>query len=57
VLLGLGTVVAVGISASLFFALRPQQQTGGSELYNTSNRTTPDGLANLPPARRPSSSA
>jgi type IV secretory pathway VirB10-like protein len=48
VLLGLGTVVAVGISASLFFALRPQQQTGGSELYNTSNRTTPDGLANLP---------
>jgi type IV secretory pathway VirB10-like protein len=48
VLLGLGTVAAVGIGASLFFALRPQHQTGGSELYNTSNRTTPDGLANLP---------
>jgi type IV secretion system protein VirB10 len=48
VLLGLGTVAAVGIGGALFFALRPQHQTGGSELYNTSNRTTPDGLANLP---------
>ncbi len=48
VLLGLGTVAAVGIGGALFFALRPQHQTGGLELYNTSNRTTPDGLANLP---------
>ena len=48
VLLGLGAVAAVGIGGALFFALRPQQQTTGSELYNTSNRTTPDGLANLP---------
>ena len=32
----------------LFLALRPQHQTTGSELYNTSNRMTPDGLANLP---------
>jgi type IV secretion system protein VirB10 len=48
VLVGLGTVAAVGIGGALFFALRPQHQTGGSELYNTSNRTTPDGLANLP---------
>jgi type IV secretion system protein VirB10 len=48
VLLGLGTVAAVGIGGALFLALRPQHQTGGSELYNTSNRTTPDGLANLP---------
>jgi len=48
VLLGLGTVAAVGIGGALFFALRPQHQTGGSELYNTSNRATPDGLANLP---------
>jgi type IV secretion system protein VirB10 len=48
VLLGLGTVAAVGIGGALFFALRPEHQTGGSELYNTSNRTTPDGLANLP---------
>jgi type IV secretion system protein VirB10 len=48
VLLGLGTVAAVGIGGALFFALRPQHQTSGSELYNTNNRTTPDGLANLP---------
>ncbi len=48
VLLGLGTVAAVGIGAALVVTLRPQRQTGGSELYNTSNRTTPDGLANLP---------
>ena len=48
VLLGLGTIAAVGIGGALFLALRPQHQTAGSELYNTSNRTTPDGLANLP---------
>ena len=48
VLLGLGAVAAVGIGGTLFLALRPQHQTSGSELYNTSNRTTPDGLANLP---------
>jgi len=48
VLLGLGTVAAVGIGGALVVALRPQHQTSGSELYNTSNRTTPDGLANLP---------
>jgi type IV secretory pathway VirB10-like protein len=48
VLLGLGTVAAVGIGGALFVALRPQHQSSGSELYNTSNRTTPDGLANLP---------
>ena len=48
VLLGLGTVAALGIAGALFLALRPQTQTTGSELYNTSNRMTPDGLANLP---------
>ena len=48
VLLGLGTVAAIGIGGALFLALRPQHQTTGSELYNTSNRMTPDGLANLP---------
>jgi type IV secretion system protein VirB10 len=48
VLLGLGTVAAIGIGGALFLALRPQYQTTGSELYNTSNRMTPDGLANLP---------
>jgi len=48
VLLGLGTVAAIGICGALFFALKPQHQTTGSELYNTNNRNTPDGLANLP---------
>ena len=48
VLLGLGTAVAIGIGGALFFALKPQHQTKGSELYNTNNRSTPDGLANLP---------
>jgi type IV secretion system protein TrbI len=48
VLLGLGTVAAIGIGGALFLALQPQHQTTGSELYNTSNRMTPDGLANLP---------
>ncbi|MBO0712033.1 MAG: TrbI/VirB10 family protein [Acetobacteraceae bacterium] len=48
VLLGLGTVAAIGIGGALFFALKPQHQTTGSELYNTNNRSTPDGLANLP---------
>ena len=48
VLLGLGTAAAIGIGGALFFALKPQHQTTGSELYNTNNRNTPDGLANLP---------
>src|SRR4029077_2829658 len=49
VLLGLGIVAAVGIGGALFAALQPNREaTGGSELYNTNNRTTPGGLANLP---------
>ena len=48
VLIGLGVVAAAGVAAALFFALAPHRPTTGSELYNTSNRTTPDGLANLP---------
>ncbi len=48
VLIGLGATAALGIGGALFLALRPQHQTTGSELYNTSNRMTPDGLANLP---------
>ena len=47
VLLGLGAAAAIGIGGALFFALKPQHQTTGSELYNTNNRNTPDGLANL----------
>lgn len=48
VLLGLGAAAAVGIGGALFLALRPQHPTASSELYNTNNRTTPDGLATLP---------
>jgi type IV secretion system protein VirB10 len=48
VLLGLGSVAAVGIAGALFFALRPHETTGGTELYNTANRSTPDGLSVLP---------
>ena len=48
VLAGLGVVAAAGISVAVFFALQPQRRTTGPELYNTDNRTTPDGLANLP---------
>jgi type IV secretion system protein VirB10 len=48
VLLGLGAAAAIGIGGALFFALKPQHQTTGSELYNTNNRNTPDGLASLP---------
>ena len=48
VLIGLGGVAALGIGGALFLALRPQHAPTGSELYNTNNRTTPDGLAALP---------
>jgi type IV secretory pathway VirB10-like protein len=48
VLFGLGAAVAVAIGGILLFALRPQQRTTGTELFNTNNRNTPDGLANLP---------
>ncbi|HEY1722892.1 MAG TPA: TrbI/VirB10 family protein [Magnetospirillaceae bacterium] len=47
-LLGLCAAAAIGIGGALFFALKPQHHTTGSELYNTNNRNTPDGLANLP---------
>ena len=48
VLVGLGVVAAAGMSVALFFTLQPQRRTTGAELYNTDNRSTPDGLANLP---------
>lgn len=48
VLVGMGIVAAVGICSALVMALRPHPQAASSELYNTSNRTTPDGLAKLP---------
>jgi len=48
VLLGLGGVAAIAIAGALFFALRPHTSSGGSELYNTANRSTPEGLSVLP---------
>jgi type IV secretion system protein TrbI len=48
VLLGLGAPAALGIGGALFIALKPQHRTAGSELYNTDNRNTADGLATLP---------
>ncbi len=48
VLLGLCAVAALGIGGALFLALKPQHRTAGSELYDTNNRNTPDGLATLP---------
>ncbi len=47
VLVGLGAAAALGIGGALFLALKPQHGTASSELYNTNNRNTPDGLANL----------
>ena len=48
VLLGLGAAVAVAIGGILLVALRPPHHATGTELFNTNNRNTPDGLANLP---------
>jgi type IV secretory pathway VirB10-like protein len=48
VLFGVGAAAAIGVGGALLFALKPQHQTAGSELYNTNNRNTPDGLASLP---------
>ena len=48
VLVGLGIVTTASICVALVMALQPHSQTVSSELYNTNNRTTPDGLAKLP---------
>jgi type IV secretory pathway VirB10-like protein len=48
VLLGLGLLAAIAVASALFFALQPRRQVAGSELYNVDNRSTPDGLSNLP---------
>jgi type IV secretion system protein TrbI len=48
VLLGLAAIAAIGIGGALMFALKPQHQPNGTELYNINSRNTPDGLANLP---------
>lgn len=48
VLLGIGGLAAVAIAGALFFALRPHESGGGSELYDTANHATPEGLSALP---------
>ena len=48
VLLGVGAAAAICVGGALLFALKPQHRTTGTELFNTNNRNTPDGLANLP---------
>ena len=48
VLIGLGAVSAIAVSAAVFLALQSSRRESAGELYNTDNRTTPDGLANLP---------
>ncbi len=48
VMFGLGITAAAGIGGAIFLALGPQHEAARTELLNTNNRTTPDGLANLP---------
>jgi type IV secretion system protein TrbI len=50
VLIGLAAVVAITVSSTLIWALYQGQRkpTGGTELYNTENKPTPDGLTTLP---------
>ncbi|MFS3137549.1 TrbI/VirB10 family protein [Gluconacetobacter sacchari] len=48
VILGLSVVAVACIGGALYLALKPAPPKSNAELYNTGNRTTPDGLANLP---------
>lgn len=48
VIVVLALMLAVAIAAALFLALRPGLKIDRTELYGTDNRTTPDGLSNLP---------
>src|SRR5262245_27421583 len=48
VIFALSLVAAIAIAVVLFIALQRKPLIAGSELYNTDNRTTPDGLNNLP---------
>lgn len=50
VLMGLAVVAAILVSGALIWALYQGQrkQSGGTELYNTENKPTPDGLTTLP---------
>jgi type IV secretion system protein VirB10 len=48
--MGLAAVAAISVSSALIWALYQGQRkpTGGTELYNTENKPTPDGLTTLP---------
>jgi hypothetical protein len=50
VLAGLAGVASLAILGSLIWALDTSKRTpqSGQELFNTDNKTTPDGLAALP---------
>ncbi|MBF0851735.1 TrbI/VirB10 family protein [Gluconobacter sp. R75690] len=48
VILGLSVIAVGGIGGALYLALKPVPPKSNAELYDTGNRTTPDGLANLP---------
>ena len=48
-LAGIALVTSVGLGGALIYALQTRHSGNqGQELYSTDNRTTPDGLANLP---------
>ncbi len=49
VLISLGAVGSVAVLGATIWALQPNRRSGaGAELYSTDNKTTADGLANLP---------
>jgi type IV secretion system protein VirB10 len=50
VLIALAAIAGISVSSALIWALYQSQKkpAGGTELYNTENKPTPDGLATLP---------
>jgi type IV secretion system protein VirB10 len=50
VLAGLGGIVGIAVFGAMIWALqsRSARQDGGTELYSTDHKTTPDGLQTLP---------
>jgi type IV secretion system protein VirB10 len=50
VLMGLAAIAAISVSGALIWALYQARvkPTSNTELYNTDNKTTPDGLSTLP---------
>lgn len=49
VLAGIGLIAALGVGGALIYALQtPRSGTSGTELYSTENRSTADGLNELP---------